>query len=210
VRRHLVGAIACLAFTGFLGLGGTAQQPRSEASPKQAPPHMAITIDGKAIAADDVLVRKNKTYLSLAALASVLDTTVEQHGYTISLEVPALEGNEKDWGDVTQLSANFRKAAVGIPDAIESLRPEASKAEAIIPSIRFDAIDRQILEANYRVATKTDKSISVALSHAADELAITYYRLHRGLPPESVREDQLDSVLCTMESKFALLKGRLS
>jgi hypothetical protein len=37
-----------------------------------------------------------------------------------------------------------------------------------------------------------------------------YFKLRRGVPPEYAKEDQLDSVLCSMESKFALQFGRLS
>jgi len=37
-----------------------------------------------------------------------------------------------------------------------------------------------------------------------------YYKLRRGVPPEYAKQGQLDSLLCSMESKFALQVGRLS
>jgi len=49
-----------------------------------------------------------------------------------------------------------------------------------------------------------------AFEHANSTLAIMYFKLRRGVPPEYAKQDQLDSVLCSMESKFALQVGRLS
>jgi len=45
--------------------------------------------------------------------------------------------------------------------------------------------------------------------HANNSLAIAYYKQSRGVPPEEAQKDQLDSMMCAMESKFALMKGVL-
>ena len=84
------------------------------------------------------------------------------------------------------------------------------KQEALIPAANFDEVDRQISEAEFRAQTDADKSVSYALSHASNTLAIMYFKLRRGVPPEYAQQGQLDSVLCSMESKFALQFGRLS
>jgi len=69
-------------------------------------------------------------------------------------------------------------------------------------------VDHKIFEAEFRAQTDADKSVSFALRHANDTLAIMYYKLRRGVPPEDAEEGQMDSVLCSMESKFALQVGR--
>jgi hypothetical protein len=104
---------------------------------------------------------------------------------------------------------------VHIPDAIESLRAAVKTATVrehvgVIPVARFDEIDRQISEADFHAQTDADKSVSYALSKATNVLAIMYLRLWRGVPSEYAKQGQLDSVLCSMESKFALQGGRLS
>jgi hypothetical protein len=108
-----------------------------------------------------------------------------------------------------RLSDTYRRAAVGIPDKIEALRALVKKREVVIPSARFDEVEREIFEADYRARTDADKSVSYALSHANTSLAIQYYRHLQGVT-EAQTQDQLDSVLCSMESKFALQAGHLS
>ena len=128
------------------------------------------------------------------------------------MSIPAAP--ESDCGptqNATRLSDAYRKAAVRIPDAVESLRALVNKQQvAIIPAKSFDEVDREISEAAFRAQTDADKSVSYALSHANDTLAIMYYKLLRGVPPEYAKQGQMDSVLCSMESKFALQVGRLS
>ena len=42
-----------------------------------------------------------------------------------------------------------------------------------------------------------------------NSLAIAYYKQSRGACAEEAPKDQLDSMMCAMESKFALMKGVL-
>jgi len=170
-----------------------------------------ITVAGKQITGDDLLVRAGTTYVSLPALARVLGASVASQGQVAVLTVPA--ASESECGNVPaekKLSDSYRKAAVHIPEAIETLRLRVSKHEAAIPAANFDDVDHNIFEAEFRAQTDADKSVSFALRHANDTLAIMYYKLRRGVPPEDAEEGQMDSVLCSMESKFALQVGRFS
>jgi hypothetical protein len=185
-----------------------AQPPASRTKPG---PPAKITLEGKQIAGDDLLVRAGTTYVSLPALARALGASVASQGQVAVVTVPA--ASENDCGEVPaakKLSDTYRKAAVRIPEAIETLRLRVNKHETPIPAASFDAVDQQIFEAEFRAQTGADKSVSYALRHANDSLAIMYYKLWRGVPPEVAEEGQLDSVLCSMESKFALQVGRFS
>jgi len=174
-------------------------------------PLTQITIEGKQLTGDNVLVRKGIAYVSVPALAQALGASVSSQGQVAVLSIPAApEAECGDKPDVKRLSDAYRKAAVHIPDAVESLRALVNKQAEVIPAASFDEVDRQISEAEFRAQTDADKSVSYALSHASNTLAIMYYKLRRGVPPEYAKQGQLDSVLCTMESKFALQVGRLS
>ena len=175
-----------------------------------------IMIGGKRITGQDLLVRDGVTYVSVTALAQTLGASVTSKRQTMLLDLPAApevqcEGIPSAW----KLSDAYRKAAVRLPDTIESLRAMVNKATAtkhvtVIPVATFDEVDRQIAEADFHAQTDADKSVSYALSKANNTLAIMYLRLWRGVPPEYAKQGQLDSVLCSMESKFALQAGRLS
>jgi hypothetical protein len=179
--------------------------------PDRADPVTQITVEGKQISGSDVLVRKGKTYVSVSALAQALGASVTAQGEVAVLSIPASsEGGCGDTPDTRRLSDTYRKAALRIPDEVESLRVLVSKQSQVIPAARFDEVERQISEAEFRAQTDADKSVSYALSHANSTLAIMYFKLRRGVPPEYAKEGQLDSVLCSMESKFALQFGRLS
>jgi hypothetical protein len=187
--------------------------------PSGAPRPGAITqimIDGKRITGPDVVVRNGVAYVSVPALAQTLGASVSSKRQTVLLSLPAApevqcEGIPSAW----KLSDAYRKAAVRLPDTIESLRAMVNKATAnkhvaVIPIATFDEVDRQISEADFHAQTDADKSVSYALSKANNILAIMYLRLWRGVPAEFAKQGQLDSVLCSMESKFALQGGRLS
>lgn len=195
---------ALLALTAY-----AQQQPR--ASRTSSGPLTKITIAGKQITGDDLLVRKGTTYVSISAVARALGASLATQEQVAVLSSPAAP--ESECGEVPaarKLSDAYRKAAVRIPDAIETLRLLARKPGTIIPAARFDEVDRQIFEAQFHAQTGADKSVSYALSRANNRLAIMYYKLWRGVSPEEAGEGQLDSVLCSMESKFALQGGRLS
>ena len=48
-----------------------------------------------------------------------------------------------------------------------------------------------------------------ALSYANNSLANIYYKPSRGVPFHELQKDQLDSMRCATESKFALTTGEL-
>jgi hypothetical protein len=207
VRRHVLLFI----IGALLAAGVSAQDAQPAGDHGKSPALTQITIEGKQISGDDVLVRKGTAYVSVPALARALGASVVSQGQVAVLSIPtAPEAACGESTDVMRLSDIYRKAAVRIPDAIENLRLLAMKPGALIPAASFDEVDRQISEADFRAKTGADKSVSYALSHANSMLAIIYYRLRRGVPVEYAKQGQLDSVLCTMESKYALAVGRLS
>ena len=170
-----------------------------------------ITIEGNTITSDDVLMRKGVAYVSVPALARALGASVASQGAVAVLSVPAApEPGCGNVPDAVRLSDDYRKAAVHIPDAIESLRILVSKPGAVISGASFDDVDHQVAEADFRAQTEADKAVSYALSHANSTLAIMYYKLRRGVPADYAKQSQMDSIVCEMESKFALQVGRLS
>jgi hypothetical protein len=197
-----------LITVALLAAGVSAQETLS---PERAGSVTQITIEGKQIAGSDVVVRKGMVYVSVPALAQALGASVTAQGQVAVLSIPPASGGGcGDTPDARRLSDAYRKAAVRIPDAVESLRALVNKRTQVIPAASFDEVERQISEAEFRAQTSADKSVSYALSHANSTLAIMYFKLRRGVPPEYAKEGQLDSVLCSMESKFALQVGRLS
>ncbi len=206
MRRHVLPLIAF----ALIAMNVSAQQPQPGADRTKPGPVTQVTIEGKQIKGDNVLVRKGVTYVSIPALAQALGASVSSQGALTVLSTPAApEPACGNVADARKLSDTYRKAAVRIPDEVESLRARV-KQEAVIPAADFDEVDRQISEAEFRAQTDADKSVSYALSHANNLLAIMYFKLRRGVPPEPARQGQIDSVICAMESKFALQVGRLS
>ena len=206
MRRHVLPLITSALFA----MSASAQQAQPGADRTKPTPLTQITIEGKQITGDSVLVHKGTAYVSVPALARALGASVSSQGQVAVLSIPAAP--EPDCGDIRdakKLSDAYRKAAVRIPDAVESLRALV-KQGTVIPAASFDEVDRQISEAEFRAQTDADKSVSYALSHANNALAIMYFKLRRGVPSEYAKQGQLDSVLCSMESKFALQVGRLS
>ncbi len=185
-----------------------AQQKATQ--PLDLPPLSAITIGGSQIAGPDLVVRKGVTYVSIPALAKALGASVDAKGASAVLNPSFVDTTGCRAEQATaRLSDSYRQAAVSIPDKIETLRVLVTKREVVVPSARFDEVEREIFEADYRARTGADKSVSYALSHANNSLAIQYYRHLQGVT-EAQTQDELDSVLCSMESKFALQAGHLS
>jgi len=207
VRRLVLPLITFALLT----VNTTAQDAQSNADRSKTGPLTQITIEGRQITGDNMLVRKGTTYISLPALARALGASVVSQGQVAVLSIPtAPESACEGIPEAKRLSDAYRKAAVRIPDAIESLRVQVSKPGAVIPEANFAGIEHDISEAEFRAKTEADKSVSYALSHANNLLAIMYYRLLRGVPTEYAQQGQLDLVLCTMESKYALQVGHFS
>jgi len=202
-----------LPWIGFalLGISVAAQQVQPDADRSNPGPVTRITINGKQITRQDVLVRKGTIYVSVPALAKVLGASISSRGRAEVLGIPAPPEVEcVDVPSAWKLSDAYRKAAVRIPDAIEALRTTMNKHLAVIPVASFDEVDRQIAEAEFHAQTDADKSVSYALSKANNRLAIAYFKLWQRVPPEYVKGEEMESVLCSMESKFALQIGRLT
>ena len=212
VGRHILPLI----ISALLGMDLAAQQAQPDANRPKPTPVTQITLAGKHIKGHDVLVRKGTAYVSVPALAEALGASVSSKGQVTAVSIPAPPEVEcVDVPAAWKLSDAYRKAAVRIPDAIESFRTVVNKATmnkhvAAIPAASFDDVEHQISEADFRARTEADKSVSYALFRANNTLAIMYYKLWRGVPSEYARQEQLESVLCSMESKFALQVGRLS
>lgn len=207
MRRHVL----FFFIGGLLAASASPQDAQPGADRGKSAPLTQITIEGQQIAGEDVLVRKGTTYVSVPALARALGASVVSQGQVAVLSIPTAPqtacSETPAW---MQLSDTYRKAAVRIPDAIETLRVLALKPGALIPAARFDDIKHQIDEADFRAKTSADKSVSYALSHANNTLAIMYFKLRRGVPAEYAKQTDMDSRLCAIESKYALEFGRLS
>ena len=208
MRRHVVAFITY----ALLASAACAQEAQPVGEHSKSVPLMQVTIEGKQITGDDVYVRKGGTaYVSLPALSRALGGSVVSQGPVAVLSIPALpETLCGETAAALHLSDSYRKAAVHIPDEIEVLRAQALKPGALIPAASFEDIDHHIEEADFRAKTEADKSVSYALSHANSTLAMMYYKLRRGVPAEPAMHGELDSELCAMDSKWALLVGRLS
>jgi hypothetical protein len=200
VRRLLLPLIT----SALLAISLSAQQAQPRTDHPKPSPLTQITIEGIQITGDDLLVRKGTAYVSLPALARALGASVVSQGQVAVLSIPTAPDTLK------RLSDAYRKAALRIPDAIEGLRVLATKPGAVIPAASFDEIDHQISEADSLAKADADKSVSYALSHANSSLAIMYYKLRRGVSTGYAEQGELDSMLCTMESKYALQVGHLS
>jgi hypothetical protein len=206
VRRHVLSFVTC----ALLAAGASAQEVQPGADRSKSAPLTQITVRGKQLTGDDVLMHKGTVYVSLPALARALGASVVSQGRMAVLSIPTPLEECSETPGAIHLSDAYRKAAVRIPDAIESLRVLAMKPAALIPAASFDDIDHQISEADFHAQTEADKTVSYALSHANSTLAIMYYKLRRGVPAESAKQGQFDLRLCTLESAYALTVGRLS
>ena len=188
MRWHVLAWIAFL----LLGMSVAAQQqPQTGVARSNSGPVTQITINGKQITGEDVMVRKGITYVSVPAMARALGASISSKGQGTVLSVSApTEIENADLPPTLRLSDAYRKAAVRIPDAVESLRTIMNKHLGIIPVASFDEVDRQIAEADFRAQTEADKAVSYALSKANNQLAIGYFKLWQQVPPEYVKREQ--------------------
>ena len=172
------------------------------------PSHSRVYVDGKPIAASRVIVRDGASFVDATTLAGAIGATVQPiaNGLMITTQ-PKMEC-EKPADEGERFSEQFRKDVAGVADEIESLRAVVLKKEKVPLGPRFDAIDRKLTLSTTHVQTDADMAIYYALSYANNSLAIAYYKQSRGAGTTE-EAHQLDSMMCAMESKFALMKGVL-
>ncbi|MGO9303966.1 MAG: hypothetical protein ACLP3R_09735, partial [Candidatus Korobacteraceae bacterium] len=133
MRRHVLPWI-----TSALLVTCAYAQVQPGANRIKSGPLTKITIAGKPITGDDLLVRAGTAYVSVPALARALGASLASQGQVAVLTVPA--ASESECGDVPaakKLSDTYRKAAVRIPEAIETLRLRVTKHETTIPAASF-------------------------------------------------------------------------
>jgi hypothetical protein len=196
----------------LLVIAGSAQQASHDASPASVAPRKRIFVNGKPIPSNRVIVRDGVSYVDVSVLAADLGASVQtgERGVMI-LAAPKSEGCDRSTIAVEgqRFSEQYRSDVAGVADEIESLRAVVLKREKVDIGPRFDAIDRKLSLSTAHVQTDADMAVYYALAYANNSLAITYYKQTRGVPVEEAQKDQLDSMICAMESKFALMKGVL-
>jgi hypothetical protein len=198
--------------TLLLAVPGTAQQPSHSAGAVATASRKRVFVDGKPISPNQIIVKDGVSYVDVALLAGALGASVQTgEGGVMILGAPKPEGCEKSSNVVEgqRFSEQFRSNVAGVADEIESLRAVVLKKEKVDIGPRFDAIDRKLSLSTSHVQTDADMAVYYALAYANNSLAITYYKQTRGVPVEEAQKDQLDSMMCAMESKFALMKGVL-
>ena len=189
---------------------GSAQPASHEAGSATPTAKKRIFVDGKPIPGNRVIVRDGTTYVDASVLAVALGASVQsgEGGLTIRAATkPAVCDNQAVEGQ--RFSEQFRSDVAGVADEIESLRAVVLKREKVSLGPRFDAIDKKLSLSTVNVQTDADLAVYYALAYANNSVAITYFKQQRGVSPEEAQKNQLDSMLCAMESKFALMKGVL-
>jgi len=186
--------------------GGMAQSKDSGATTLRK----RVFVNGRTIATGKVVVKDGTPYVELEALADALGATLQSGETGVMLTIPPPKCECDSPGvEGQRFSRQFRSDVAGVADEIESLRAVVMKKENVPLGPRFDAIDRKLTLSTTHVQTDADLAVYYALSYANNSLAIAYYKQSRGVPPEEAQKDQLDSMMCAMESKFALMKGVL-
>jgi hypothetical protein len=194
----------------LLAVPGSAQQPSHNAGAVTAATRKRIFVDGKPIASNRVIVKDGVSYVDLSLLAAALGASVQTSvGGVMVLTAPKPVGCEKTAVEGQRFSEQYRSDVAGVADEIESLRAVVLKREKVDIGSRFDAIDRKLSLSTVHVQTDADMAVYYALAYANNSLAISYYKQTRGVPVEEAQKDQMDSMMCAMESKFALMKGVL-
>ncbi len=196
----------------LLLLAATGSAQKTSPGPGSVPiaSRKRIFVDGKPLPSNRVIVKDGVSYVDLALLARTLGATVHSgdDGVTIRTATKARDC-DRSAVEGQRFSEQFRSDVAGVADEIESLRAVVLKREKVAIGPRFDAIDRKLSLATVDVQTDADLAVYYALAYANNSLAIAYYKQTRGVPAEEAQRNQLDSMLCAMESKFALMKGVL-
>lgn len=172
-----------------------------------------VFVDGKPIANNRVIVKDGLAYVDPVALAQALGASVQSQEGGVMISSPAPPSCECDKPVVEGqvISEQFRRDVARIPDEIEGLRALVPRKDKAALGPKFDAIDKKLSDAAtlHAQRDKADMAVYYALTYANNSLAIAYYKESRGVPAEEAQKDQIDAIMCTMESKFALMKGVL-
>jgi hypothetical protein len=194
----------------LLLITGSAQQSSRDTGSAAAALRKRVYVDGKPVPSTRVVVKDGVSYVDVSFLAPALGATVQTgEGGVMVVPAPKPEECERPAVEGHRFSEQYRTDVAGIADEIESLRAVVLKKEKVDIGPRFDAIDRKLSLSTSHVQTDADMAVYYALAYANNSLAITYYKQTRGVPVEEAQKDQLDSMMCAMESKFALMKGVL-
>ena len=215
-KRWQLRKIVFLGLTALLlAVPGSAQQPSHNAGAVTAASRKRIFVDAKPISSNQVIVKDGVSYVDVSLLAAALGASVQTSVGGVMIitspkpTAPKPEDCEKTALEGQRFSEQFRSNVAGVADEIESLRAVVLKREKVDIGPRFDAIDRKLSLSTSHVQTDADMAVYYALAYANNSLAITYYKQTRGVPVEEAQKDQMNSMLCAMESKFALMKGVL-
>ena len=198
-----------LATIAFVLTVGWSAQTWSQSKETVSVVHNRVYVDGKSIPANLVIVKDGASYVEVNALAEAVGATAQSSANGLMITTPPRSECEGPGDRGQRFSDQFRSDVAGVADEIESLRAVVLKKEKVPLGPRFDAIDRKLALSTTHVQTDADMSVYYALSYANNSLAIAYYKQSRGATPEEAQKDQLDSMMCAMESKFALMKGVL-
>ncbi len=202
--------IATGLLVSVLAVCGAAQSTPQSKDNGAAAARRKVFVDGKPIAAGKVVVKDGVAYVEAASLAQAMGASVQLGDGDVMVTTSASTCGCDNLGvEGQRFSQQFRSDVAGVADEIESLRAVVLKKENVPLGPRFDSIDRKLTLSTTHVQTDADLAVYYALSYANNSLAIAYYKQARGVPPEEAQKDQLDSMLCAMESKFALMKGVL-
>lgn len=187
----------------LLVAAGSSQQAAS-ASRKR------LFVDGKPIPTNRVVIKEGVDYVDASFLAEALGASLQSaEGGVMIRSAVKTDGCDKGVIEGQRFSEQFRTDVARVADEIESLRAVVLKREKVDVGTRFDEIDGELSLAKTHVQTEADSAVYYALSYANNSLAIAYFKQQRGVPVEEAQKNQMDSMLCAMESKFALMKGVL-
>lgn len=180
------------------------------AQAKEAAGKRRLFVNGTQIPTNRMLSKDGVDYVDVAAIADAIGAKLDVTDIGIRVTSAGAKGDcEKLSVEGRRFSPEFRTDVLAVPDEIESLRAVVAKKESAPLGPRFDDIDRKLNLSTAHVQTDADQAVYYALSYANNSLAIAYYKQSRGVPVDEAQKDQLDSVICSMESKFALMKGVL-
>ena len=204
MKQTIILCAAAIALTA----PGAAQQPQR--SHQSAPPTgKHVYVDGKPLPANQVILRNGVSFVDASTLAKALGASVQMGASGVTIRTSKPSCSDQTAGEGQRFSPQFRSDVAGVADEIESLRAVSLKKEQAPLGPKFDEIDRKLTLATAHVQTDADMAVYYALSYANNSLAIAYYKLMRGVPVEEAQRNELDSIMCSMESKFALMKGVL-
>src|SRR5664279_4452426 len=199
-----------LSVVGLLVNLGWPIQALSQTRQSGSPPTSRVYVDGKPIFASHVIVKDGASYVDATTFAGAIGAAVQTGPNGLMITIPPKGDCEKAAESGERFSEPFRRDVANVADEIESLRAVVMKKEKVPLGPRFDAIDRKLTLAKTHVQTDADTAVYYALAYATNSLAIFYYKQLRGASAEEPQNDaQIDSMMCAMESKFALMKGVL-